>query len=267
VALRPAEVHAQQHLRPVRRLGAAGARADRQDGVLRVVLAGEQEQRPLSLELGAQGVRLPLDIRLGVGVRGVLEQAQQLDQVVGALLERPPQRDLIAQAFSLAKGLLCDALVVPEAWIAGTRVQLGYTGFLDDEVKDAPRSPGSARPGRGWTLRPLAPHPEILEQDRTELDQPQGRLAPGDDGVHAGTVAVVGADAAIAIAVQRGGVAAGPAVPFARDQIDELGFLSLLHSSLSLALRCRSGVTVRDVGAGCVGGADDGQRRSLVAKN
>ena len=68
-----------------------------------------------------------------------------------------------------------------------------------------------------------------MEQDRTELDQPQGCLAPGDDGVHAWAVAVMAAHAAVAIAIEGCGIAAGPAVPFASDEIHELGFLSLLH--------------------------------------
>ena len=80
----------------------------------------------------------------------------------------------------------------------------------------------------------LVPGLEILEQDRAELDQAQGRFAPGDDGVHAGTVAVVGTDAAVAVTVQGGGVAAGPAVPLAGDEIDKRRFLGLLHVSLSL---------------------------------
>ena len=40
-ALGPAQVHPQQHLGPVLRLGAAGARMDRDDGVLAIVLAAE----------------------------------------------------------------------------------------------------------------------------------------------------------------------------------------------------------------------------------
>src|SRR5690606_37565066 len=91
--------------------------------------------------------------------------------------------------------------------------------------------------------------------DRTELDQPKGGLAPGDDGVHARTVTVVGTDAAVAVAIEGGSVAAGAAIPFAGDQIDELGFLSLLHSSLTLALRFRSGQAIRDRDAERVGGA------------
>ena len=76
-----------------------------------------------------------------------------------------------------------------------------------------------------------------MEQDRTELDEAQGRLAPGDDGVHTGAIAVVGTDAAIAITVESGGVTTGTAISFTSDQIDERRFLGLLHGSLSLVGR------------------------------
>jgi len=112
---------------------------------------------------------------------------------------------------------------------AANRLQLGEPGLLGWKVKDAPTSTGSARPGRGRQRRPSVSDLEILEQDRTELDESEGRLAPGDDGVHAGAVAVVGADAAVAVAVQRRGVAAVPAIALAGDQIDEARFLGLLQ--------------------------------------
>ena len=83
----------------------------------------------------------------------------------------------------------------------------------------------------------LVPGLQILEQDRPQLDEPQRRLASGDDGVDARTVGVVRADAAVAIAVEGGGVAAGAAVTLASDQIDERRFLGLLHESLSLQVR------------------------------
>src|SRR5258705_5553091 len=70
---------------------------------------------------------------------------------------------------------------------------------------------------------------EVLQQDRTELDEAQGRLAPGDDGVHAGAVAVVGTDAAVAVTVEGCRVAARPAVPLTGDEIDERRFLGLLQ--------------------------------------
>ena len=76
---------------------------------------------------------------------------------------------------------------------------------------------------------------DVLEKDRPKLDQPEGSLASGDDGVHTGTIRVVGADATVAVAVQGGGVTAVAAVTFARDEIDERGALGLLHHSLAAA--------------------------------
>ncbi len=75
----------------------------------------------------------------------------------------------------------------------------------------------------------LVPDPQILEQDRAQLDEAQRGLASGDDGVHAGTVAVVGTDAAIAVTVEGRCIAARPTIAFACDEIDERGFLGLLH--------------------------------------
>ena len=75
----------------------------------------------------------------------------------------------------------------------------------------------------------LVPALEILEQDRAELDQAQGRFAPGDDGVDAGAIGVVRADATVAVAVERRGVAARAAVTLTGDEIDEGRFLGLLH--------------------------------------
>ena len=54
MALGPAQVHPQEHLGPVGRLGAAGAGADRQDRGALVVLAGEQERGPLAVEVGLE---------------------------------------------------------------------------------------------------------------------------------------------------------------------------------------------------------------------
>src|SRR5688500_760452 len=102
----------------------------------------------------------------------------------------------------------------------------------------------------------LVPDLEILEQQRPQLDEPQGRLAPRDDGVHAGTVAVVRAHAAVSVAIQRRSVAARATVALACDEIDERGILGLLHG-LSLSFntlgheRCGLGATC--LGATCVG--------------
>jgi hypothetical protein len=130
VALGPLEVHPQEHLGPVGGLGAARAGADRKDGVLRVVLAAEQEERPLALELRGQGGGLPLEVRLRLGVGRLGEEVEELGEVVGALLERAPERDLLAEALGLAGDLLRLALVVPEPGLDRSRVQLGDAAFL-----------------------------------------------------------------------------------------------------------------------------------------
>jgi hypothetical protein len=78
-------------------------------------------------------------------------------------------------------------------------------------------------------MRPLVPGLEVLQQDRAELDEAKCRLAPGDDGVHAVTVCVVVADAAVAVTVESRRVTARSAVPFTGDEIDERRFLGLLQ--------------------------------------
>ena len=60
-----------------------------------------------------------------------------------------------------------------------------------------------------------------LEQDRTELDDAQRSLAPGDDGVDTRTVSVVRTYSAVAIAVERHGIATATTFALARNEIDE----------------------------------------------
>jgi hypothetical protein len=83
----------------------------------------------------------------------------------------------------------------------------------------------------------LAASPQVLKQDRLELEDSLGALAPRDDGVHARTIAVVGTDDAVAVTAEPRGVAAGATVPLAGNQIYR-GVLDVgLHGSLSMAHR------------------------------
>jgi len=225
----PAEVHPEEHLRPVRGLGPAGAGADRQDRGLLVVLAREQELGALALEVPQEGRALAVAFRGELGIGRFLDELAEGLEVGRAAEEPGPQLDLGAEGVGFAKDLLRRPLVVPESGRAGQVFELGESLLSGWEVKDAPRSTGSARPGRGRQQRPSVPDLEILEQDRTELDQSEGRLAPGDDGVHAGAVGVVGTDATVAITVERRRVAARSAVTLAGDEIDERCFLGLLQ--------------------------------------
>ena len=86
-------------------------------------------------------------------------------------------------------------------------------------------------PGRGFRPAPLRAASRVLEKDRPKLDEAQGALAPGDYGVHAGAVGVVGADAAVSIAIEGCCITTVAAISLTRDEIDEGRFLCLLHYS------------------------------------
>jgi hypothetical protein len=130
VALRPAQVHAQEHLGPVGRLGPAGARADRHQRRSFVVLAGEEQRRALRLEGPCQGVGLAVQFRLEVGVVALGEEVEERDDVVGAVLQATPGCDLRAQAVGLTEDLLGGALVIPEAGLERLRVEPFEGRFL-----------------------------------------------------------------------------------------------------------------------------------------
>jgi hypothetical protein len=262
MVLGPAQVHPQEHLGPVGRLGAAGTGADRQDRRALVVLAGEQQGGALPAEVLLERGGIPVELGLELGIGAVGEQLERDLEIVGTGQQVAPRVELGAEAVGLAKDLLGAALVVPEAGFLGQRLESGDPLGLGLEVKDAPRSTGSARPGRGRRMPPLVPDLEILEQERAQLDEPQGRLAPGDDGVHAGTVAVVWTDATVAIAIQGRSVAAGAAITLACDQIDERGFLGLLHGPSLFATRWARAVWA---GSACLG-ARAAPRRQVLAQ-
>jgi hypothetical protein len=130
VALAPAQVHAQEHVRPIRGLGPTRPGADREDCVLRVVLAGEEQQGAFPLELGPERVGLAADLGLGLRVGGVGQEVEQLFEVRGPLLQLAPQGDLIAQALGFAGDLLRRARVVPEPGLTGAGVELGDPRLL-----------------------------------------------------------------------------------------------------------------------------------------
>jgi hypothetical protein len=201
------------------------------------VLAREQQGRPFASEVLLERCGIPFQLGLELGIGRFGEQLERDVEIAGTSEQVLPRLELGAQAVGLSKDLLGAALVVPEPGFLGQRLERGDPFGLGLQVKDAPRSSGSVRSGRGRRTRPLIPDLEILEQERTQLDEPQRRLAPRDDGVDAGTVAVVGAHAAIAVTVQGRSVAAGTAIALAGDQIDERGILSLLHGPSLCATR------------------------------
>jgi hypothetical protein len=130
VTLGPAEIHPQEHLRPVGGFGAAGARADREKGRPLVVLPGEEQRRPLPPEvcLERRGITLELGLELGVG--GFLEQLDRSKQVVGASRQISPGGCFAPNAVGFAEDLLRGSAVVPETRLLGLGLDLCDSGFL-----------------------------------------------------------------------------------------------------------------------------------------
>ena len=230
VPLGPAQVHPQEHLGPVGGLGAAGAGADRQERRALVVLAGEEQGRPLAREVGLErrGVAFELGLELGVG--GLVQELDRGEQVVGPGQRARPRSSISPRRPSASRRTFWAARPSsqnPGSWVSAsssaTRASLASRSKMPRGRPDP-----FSQVADGGRVH-LVPDLQILEQDRAQLDEAQGGLASGDDGVHARAVAVVRADAAVAVAVEGCGVAARPAVTLAGDQIDERCFLGLLH--------------------------------------
>jgi len=145
----PAQVHPQEHLRPICCLGTARTGADRHESGALVIFARKQEGRPLSLVGLREGVPVALDLGVELGIVGALEQLEQFDQVGCALVEVRPEIDLGTEAVGLAKDPLGGSLIIPEARSLGQRLEFGEAGLFGRKVKDAPISTGCAQPGLG----------------------------------------------------------------------------------------------------------------------
>ena len=143
VGLGPAQIHPQEHLRPVGRFGAARAGADREDGRPGIVLAVEEELGAGLPEVLLEAGGIAVELTIELGVAGFLDQLDEGQKLVRASQETGPQVDIGAQAVGLAEDLLGGPAVVPEVGFLGQRVEGGDPAALAVEVKAAPRSPGS----------------------------------------------------------------------------------------------------------------------------
>ena len=169
--LRPAQVHAQEHLGPVLALGAPGARVDADDGVAGVELPGEQPLLLQALEDPADLGRQPLDLfRQLLGhlvaaglLGGHVEQHLQVVDLRGEVLVvlQPAPQAAVAGA-----QLLGVVLVVPEVRGAHRLLEGGDVALQRIGVKDSPLPTGASRgrrpaardtrPGRGLALSLLS---------------------------------------------------------------------------------------------------------------
>ena len=140
-ALGPAQVHAQQHLGPVLRLGAAGARVDRDDRVLAIVLAAEHLLDLAGLHFLVERVERLRE--LGVDRLAGLGPLDEHGEIVALLLERRDELAILLEPAAALQHLLRFGLVLPEIGRGGARLEAGQffvgAGGLKDSSADRQR--------------------------------------------------------------------------------------------------------------------------------
>ena len=129
VRLRPAAVHTEQHLRPVLRLGAAGAGVEGQNGVVVVVLAVEHRHQLQLVDGFFDSVDRFLALGCQRGVVFLLDHQQQgfCFLVLGGQLAEALQ--LVLDLAHLADDLLAALLIVIKAGHRHLMLQLRQTLF------------------------------------------------------------------------------------------------------------------------------------------
>ena len=125
VLLGPARVHAQQHLRPVLALGAAGAGMDFEIGIELVGLARQQRFQLAPRDLLLQGLQRLLGFGDDAGIVLGLAELDHADIVLELALDLADAGQRILQRGALLHQLLCLLGIVPEIGIFGELVQLG----------------------------------------------------------------------------------------------------------------------------------------------
>ncbi len=125
VAFRPAAVHAQEHLRPVLRLRSARARVERENGVVRVVGAGEQHFELEVFEALRDGVERLLELGLERLIAVLHRHLPERFRILVLRLERLELVDADLHIVELLVDLLRFLGIVPERRLAHLVLELG----------------------------------------------------------------------------------------------------------------------------------------------
>ena len=136
MALGPAGIEAQEHLRPIAGFGATGARLNLEEGVAGVLRTAKHgpQFKIIQPPLGAAQLRLQLGLQAGIFLRQ-LTQGLQIAARCLQLLKRLEQR---VELLELLDRLLGFVGVVPEGRPAHQIVQLGALTVFAGDVKDCP---------------------------------------------------------------------------------------------------------------------------------
>ena len=119
----PAKIHAEQHLRPILRLGSASARMDREDGVLAIVLATEHFLDLAGLHFLIERIKGLAE--LSVDGFSSLRPFDEHRQIVALLFQRSNEIELLLQPATALQNLLGFGLVFPEIRRGGARLEAG----------------------------------------------------------------------------------------------------------------------------------------------
>ena len=115
--LRPALVHAQEHVRPIARFGAARPGVDAHDAVALVVAAAEKDLQFERIKLLEEPGEVLFQLLLDLGLGGFRLRLAQLDhdvEVFELLLRLEERFGLVAEGIGLVNELLGLLAVVPE---------------------------------------------------------------------------------------------------------------------------------------------------------
>ena len=144
-ALGPLQIHAQQHLGPVLRLGAAGAGMDGDDGVGAIVLAAEHLLDLGGLDFALRARRARAADRADVlALPGPFEQHAEVVELAG---QRVAQLDFVGQPAAALQRLLRLGLVLPEVGRGDAGFELGQLAGGVGGVKDSSAGLWRVAPG------------------------------------------------------------------------------------------------------------------------
>ena len=135
--LGPADIHAQQHARPIAALGAAGAGMDLDIGVVLIDLAGEQRLDLPALRLIPEASQLTDALGLGLGVGFRLAELDERDRILELGLETRERSKPFFELGALAHDFLRRLGIVPKVRIFGFGVEFREPARGGIDVKDA----------------------------------------------------------------------------------------------------------------------------------
>ena len=143
----PAQVHTQENVGPVLRLGAAGTGLDIQVAVVRVHFAAEHAAEFQPLEDAAQTLQLGRNVVYGALVVFFDSHVEQVAGVGQSTFEIVDGFDDLRQGGSLAAQVLGVLRLVPDVGVFEFAVYFDETIMLLIVVKDTPELTGCARTG------------------------------------------------------------------------------------------------------------------------